>query len=68
MRTYAREGIASAWLVDPLVRTLEIYRLASGLWTVIAVHAANDLVRAEPFDAIELALEHWWLPEAPPEP
>ena len=65
MRVYAREGVAHAWLVDPLVRTLEAYRLGDGLWTLEAVHAADDLVRVAPFDAIELALDRWWLPEEP---
>ena len=64
MRIYAREGIAHAWLVDPLTRTLEVYRLAQGLWTVVAVHGGDDCPRAEPFDAVELALERWWLPAA----
>ena len=65
MRVYAREGVAHLWLVDPLVQTLESYRLDDHRWTLEAVHAANDVVRAAPFDAIELALERWWLPEEP---
>ena len=67
MRVYAREGVAHAWLVDPLARTLEVYRLADGLWTLAAVHGGDDVVRAAPFDAIELTLDRWWLPEAPAE-
>ena len=68
MRIYAREGVAHLWLVDPLVQTLESYRLDDHRWTLEAVHAANDVVRAAPFDAIELALERWWLPEEPAVP
>ena len=67
MRVYAREGIVHAWLVDPLARTLEVYHLADGLWTLAAVHGGEDVVRAAPFDAIELTLDRWWLPEAPAE-
>ena len=66
MRVYAREGIANAWLVDPLAKTLEVYRLGDGRWTLLDVRAASEVVRAEPFDAIEIALERWWLPEPPP--
>jgi Uma2 family endonuclease len=62
MRIYAREGVAHLWLVDPLVRTLEIYRLESGRWIVASTFGGDDVVRAEPFDAIELALDRWWLP------
>jgi len=28
MRIYAREGVRHAWLVDPIARTLEVFRLA----------------------------------------
>jgi Uma2 family endonuclease len=61
MRIYAREQVASLWIVDPLVRTLEIYELDAGRWVVAATHAGDDVVRAEPFQAVELALARWWL-------
>ena len=32
LRIYAREGVAHAWLVDPLARTLEVLRLEGGRW------------------------------------
>lgn len=65
MRVYAREGIANVWLVDPLARTLEIYRLTNDRWMLLEVRSGDEVVRAEPFDAIEIALERWWLPEEP---
>lgn len=65
MRIYAREGIEWLWLVDPLARTLEIYRLEAGRWTVVVTHGGDDVVRAEPFEAIELRLDRWWLLDAP---
>jgi hypothetical protein len=64
MGVYGREGVANLWLVDPLSRTLEIYRLESGRWVVVEIHAGDDVVRAEPFDAIDLRLARWWLPAA----
>jgi len=64
MRIYAREGAGHLWLVDPTPRTLEIYRLERAHWIVVANHGDDDVVRAEPFDAIELALVRWWLPDA----
>jgi Uma2 family endonuclease len=62
MPLYARERVLHAWLIDPLVQMLEVYRLASegGLWTLLAVHHGNVLVRAEPFEAIELDLGGLW--------
>lgn len=58
------EGVLHLWLVDPLTQTLEVYRLEERRWTVAAVYGGDDVVRAEPFGAIELALARWWVPEA----
>jgi Uma2 family endonuclease len=62
MPRYAADGVAHLWLVDPSARTLEIYRLEAGRWIVAAAHGGDDVVRAEPFDAIEIRLARWWLP------
>jgi hypothetical protein len=48
-------------LVDPLQQTLEVLRLESERWSLVATHEANAKVRAEPFDALELALRTLWL-------
>jgi Uma2 family endonuclease len=66
---YAREGVRHAWLVNPLVRTLEVMRLEAGRWTLLGVFKDDARVRAEPFDAFELELEILWADvELPPEP
>ena len=57
---YAREGVPWAWLVDPLARTLEVLKLEGGRWTIFATHAGEEVVRAEPFEAIELELAALW--------
>ena len=61
MRIYARERVGHLWMVDPLARTLEIYRLEADRWIVASTHAASERVRPEPFDAIELDIGRWWL-------
>jgi Uma2 family endonuclease len=61
MRIYAREGVAHLWIVDPLLRVLEIHGLRRGRWVLASSHGNGDVVRAEPFDAVELGLERWWL-------
>jgi Uma2 family endonuclease len=66
MAIYAREGVPYLWFVDPLARTLEIYRLEGARWMVVATHGGDDVVRAEPFAALELALDRWWLESADP--
>jgi Uma2 family endonuclease len=60
MQVYAREGVAHMWLVDPLARTLEIYRLEGGSWIVVRTHGGSDPVRAEPFDSCDIHPARWW--------
>jgi hypothetical protein len=43
-----------------LAQTLEVYRLEGGRWTLIDTFEGDAVVRAEPFDAIELALTTLW--------
>jgi Uma2 family endonuclease len=61
MRIYAREGVGHLWLLDPVARTLEIYRLEEGRWVVVATHGGDDGIRAEPFEAVTLTMWRWWL-------
>jgi len=57
---YAREAVRHAWLVDPIARTLEVLQLDGGGWTVLATSGGDQVVRAEPFTAIELDLSSLW--------
>lgn len=60
LRIYAREQVAHAWLVDPLAKTLEALRLENGRWSIVTTVAGLDVVRVEPFDALELDLWLLW--------
>jgi Uma2 family endonuclease len=60
MPIYAAQGVGNAWLVDPVERTLEIFRLVEKRWLLLATYADDERVRAEPFDAIELELGLLW--------
>ena len=63
---YAREQVSHAWLADPIAHTLEVLRLEAGRWTIASTASGLDVVRAEPFDAIELDLSLLWeVPEPP---
>jgi Uma2 family endonuclease len=61
LRIYAREGVAHAWLVDPLRRSLEVLTLESGTFSQLDEHHGDARVRARPFDAIELELRSLWI-------
>ncbi len=57
---YAREGVAHVWLLDPMVRTLEVFRLDAESYRLVCTWCGDKLVRAEPFDAVELELGALW--------
>ena len=61
MPVYAREGVRHAWLVDPIARRLEVFTLdAKGQWGEPVIHRDAEVVRAVPFEAIELDLSALW--------
>ena len=60
LAVYAREAVAHVWFIDPLARTLEVFRLDAGRGVLLATHAAQEIVRAEPFGDIELDLASLW--------
>lgn len=57
---YARYGVAHAWLVDPLARTLEAFALREGAWVLVASLKDDDPVSVAPFDAITFSLADLW--------
>lgn len=60
LRIYAREGVGHAWLIDPLARTFEVLQLESGRWTIVLTASDTGVLRAEPFDEVELDLSLLW--------
>ena len=45
-----------AWMVHPRLRTLEVLRRQAESWLLVAVFGDDEVIRAEPFEAIEFAL------------
>ena len=60
MPLYAREGVGHLWLIEPLAKTLEVYRLRGAHWVVLGSYGGAARVRAEPFEAVEIALAALW--------
>jgi Uma2 family endonuclease len=60
MPVYARAGVAHAWLVDPLERTVEVLRLHAGQWEAVRTYRDAEGSRAEPFTAVEIDLLALW--------
>jgi len=61
---YASHGVLHAWLLDPIDKRLEVYSLdaESRRWREVRIHQGDAVVRAAPFDAIELDLGALWSP------
>jgi Uma2 family endonuclease len=63
---YARENVKFAWIIDANAQTFEAFRLDDGSWKYIAQHVGSEVIRVEPFEAIEIDLTNLW--EATPQP
>jgi Uma2 family endonuclease len=61
MPAYARHGVSFLWMIDPKVKTLEVFRLFDGAWRLESSHGGDETVRAIPFDAVELDLAALWI-------
>lgn len=63
MPVYARGRVAYAWLVDPIERTLEAFRLDEGPWVRVGAWADDDAI--PPFEAVPLELAFLWASSPP---
>jgi len=61
MPLYAQHGVQYFWLIDPVAKTLDIFRLEAGRWVVAGLYAENDIARADPFPEVEVDLSFLWL-------
>jgi Uma2 family endonuclease len=58
---YAEHRVGHVWLVDPLLKTLEVHALGDdGRWREVRIYQGDAPVRAEPFAAIDLDLKALW--------
>lgn len=57
---YARERVSHVWLVNPLERMVEVFRLDGDGYRLVVTRGGTDRVRLEPFAAIEIELEALW--------
>ena len=61
LRVYARECVGHAWIVDPVLETLEVFRRQGEGWYLALTGAGDDAVRAEPFEVVEIELKNLWI-------
>ena len=65
MRLFKRVQVSHLWLLDPIARTLEVFRLDGRGWLRVSDHDGSEPVRAEPFELVELDPSRWWPDPAP---
>ncbi|MHC1727161.1 MAG: Uma2 family endonuclease [Syntrophobacteraceae bacterium] len=68
MPLYARYGVPHLWLIDPVAKTLDVFRLKSGEWVVAGLFVEGAKMRAEPFAEIEIDLNDLWQESRPGRP
>ncbi len=68
LKLYAQHGVRHYWIIDPELRTLEVYRLEGKMWVVVDTFAEEERIHAEPFEAIEIDLSTLWMPRPPTTP
>ena len=56
LRVLHKHGVPHYWLLDPDARTLRVLRWTPDGYLEALSATAEETVRAEPFDAVELAL------------
>jgi len=65
MPLYARERVAHVWLVEPVVRTVEAFRLDGDRWVLLGTWGDDDVASIPPFEAVPLELALLWTASPP---
>jgi Uma2 family endonuclease len=62
MPVYALHGVAHAWLLEPIQRTLEVFEAQGqgASWRTLGTWEGDVKVKAAPFEAVELDLGSLW--------
>jgi Uma2 family endonuclease len=61
MPRYAEFKVPYLWLIDPILKTLEAYKLDAGKWVSLSNHSGDDKIRVQPFEQVEIDLTNlWW--------
>jgi Uma2 family endonuclease len=61
MRIYAEYKVAHCWLIDPALRTLEVFALAGSAFSLVATFKDDDAVVAVPFETHTFPLGNLWM-------
>src|SRR5262249_24516756 len=65
---YFQAGVAHDWLVDPIYKTLTVLERADRRDVTVLVAGPGDVVRAAPFDGVEIRVAELFVDEETEEP
>jgi Uma2 family endonuclease len=57
MLEYARAGVSEYWLVDPDARTIEVYTLTEGVYTLLGQFGAGQATRSQALSGFEVSVD-----------
>ena len=60
MPLYAAHEVGHLWLIDPVMKTLEVYRREGRLWTTLSTHGDEQQAHPEPFGEVPLDVSALW--------
>jgi Uma2 family endonuclease len=61
MPLYLEQKVKHIWLIDPLLKTLEVFENNESSWVLIKTFMNTDKVRVVPFIEIEIDLSMLWI-------
>jgi Uma2 family endonuclease len=59
-KQYAASGVRYYWIIDPLLRTAEAYKLRGKSYKQIGAASGNEIARFEPFPDLDIPLGQLW--------
>jgi Uma2 family endonuclease len=59
-RVLQAAGVPYYWIVDPEEKLMHVYRLERAGYTCVLTAAAGEIVRASPFDGVDLRTDVWF--------
>lgn len=61
LRVYARAGVTHVWLVNPVERLLEVFRLEKDRWVLVETRVGDEVAKVEPFPDVAVSLGQLWI-------
>ena len=60
MPLFASHGVSHLWILDPVMKTMEVYRREGSVWVVSSTHGEDDVAHPEPFGEVPLEVADLW--------